>query len=1343
MKSDLIESNSKYISHDNNIGELKISYLIDYISRICEKIGKSDLDIERLATNVFIKLKLINTIEEIENQIVSTSSEMVYYHYDFSCIAIFILISNLHEKTSNDFLQVTETLFNNFNDNNLHIPIVSNEYLEFVRLHYKEINDAIRYERDYSVSVFGFRTLEKSYLKRTVKGRIVERPQHLYMRVAIALHMNSNSMNKIIETYELLSLGYFIHATPTLYNAGTLYQQLSSCFLLGIEDDMAAIGECWKNCAILSKNAGGIGINMNNIRTQGSYIRSTHGKSSGLRVLTVFDSIAHYADQGGKRPGSIAVYIEPWHGDIFFFLNLRKNTGAENERTRNLFLGLFINDIFMERVENNEIWSLMCPVQCPNLLNKYGDEFTKTYLNYESEKKFIKQIPARELWFRIMESQIETGTPYILFKDHINRKSNHMNIGVINGSNLCVAGNTQILTDTGYHRIDSLKNKKISVWNGQEFSETIVVKTGINQELMLISFSNGTELKCTSYHKFYVERENMVEVVEAENLRLNDILIDVKYPVIEGTLNDIFDAYEEALNSNEFIVPFDYKLNIRLNWFAGFLDRFFFTKDNSGVILHYADEYLLTQIKYMLQTMGCNPFVYSNSENYSMKLYYQDIECLFNLGMTCKSIDRTCIRPNIKPTIRVVRKRILKERENTYCFSEPKRHMGIFNGIITGQCAEIVEFHNSDEYAVCFTENTEVITREGIRRIVDCDNTKVLSMFDSDNLLKKYQHYCNSKLIYNGFKPVYRLETLGNKPIEATENHPFLVWSKMEYVWKKLKDIRIGDKIITPDIRTIPEFKISRNNFDTEFVKMGYFSLKKSLKNEIDNFSILVKRILYTETPINQASFLCGLFSINGYFEELMSLTINMLSTDRNILYNIQSMLIPFGIRSIVGSDGKFNYLEIKHYKHLDNFMKFIGFELEIMNSTLKNYLDKFRNRKIKYPFYSRVTYISFIGMREVYDLSVKKSHNFIANGHVVHNCNLSTICLPKYVKQNNDTIEFDYSKLYDVTRIITRNLDNVIDINFYPVENARISNMKNRPIGIGVQGLADLFYILRLPFDSEEARSINKKIFETIYFAALTESNELAKERGCYSRYEGSPLSRGQFQFNLWGLCDSKLSGMWDWDSLRKSIIQYGIRNSLVTTCPPTASTSQIAGNNESIEPYTENIYTRDTGAGEFYVINKYLMKDLMNLNLWNDDMINLIKYFKGSIAKIPTIPDNIKKIYRTAWEIPQKSIIEMAADRGPFVDQTQSMNIFIDKPNFVKLTSCLFYGWKLGLKTGIYYLRSKAGSEANQFGIDIIRIKELLKELNITEIEETEKICKYIPKHLRKSITCDSCSS
>jgi ribonucleotide reductase alpha subunit len=1023
-----------YIVHNNTIGLLSYESLKTSIATICKLMNVEHLDVDKLSKNVLPKLKTKNTLEEIEDQIINSATEMICDHYDYPSIAVWIIIDKLHRSTCDDYLDLVRLMRSNVNKKGKLAPIISESFANYVEKHHQKINNAIRYERDYQMSIFGYRTLENAYLKKLSNGNIIERPQHMFMRVAIALHYKTDRIDRIIETYEQLSRGYFTHATPTLFNAGTTHEQLSSCFLLGIDDDMEAIGECWKACAVISKYAGGIAVHVSNLRCFGSYINSTQGRASGLRVLPVFGKISHYADQGGKRPGSIAIYLEPWHADIFFFLDLKKNTGAETERARDLFLGLMINDIFMQRVESDGIWSLMCPSECPNILDKFGTEFTQAYLEYESSGKYIKQISARELWFKIMESQIESGVPYIIFKDAANYKSNQQNIGVINGSNLCVSGDTMILTSNGYFNIKSLENHQTEIWNGEEFSKVQIKKTGQNQELVEISFSNGSVLKCTPYHKFYINSNNEIIEKKASELVIKDQLIDYTLPIIENG-SDNFDYLKE------YNVPINNNIKIKLKWLGDILDRYAYKFPNfqlpnislkiraDDCIIPSANRNFLIDLQYMFQTLGCHTRIvkFSDSDKYNIIISEKQLNNLEKFGLECKKIDfykgMSDDNSDFLSAVYITNITKLDKKEDTYCFSEPKRHMGIFNGVITGQCSEILEVSDANHYSTC----------------------------------------------------------------------------------------------------------------------------------------------------------------------------------------------------------------------------------------------------------------------------------------------NLASICLPKYVIYQNGQPIFDYEELRRNAQIVTRNLNNIIDINFYPIEKTRATNLRDRPIGIGAQGLADVFAIFKTPFDSDLARDLNKKIFETIYFGALTESMIIAKERSHYQTFPGSPLSQGKFQFDLWNLNRFELSGMWDWDELMNEIKIHGVANSLVTACMPTASTAQIMNNNEAFEPYTENIYTRTTLAGDYYIINKHLMKDLMDLGLWNSEIIDLIKYYEGSIANISYIPDEIKRIYRTVWEIPQQSIIEMAADRGPFIDQTQSMNIFIAKPDFIKLNSCLFTAWKKGLKTGMYYLRSKAVSEANKFGIDIDKIKKI----------------------------------
>ncbi|AAA48059.1 ribonucleotide reductase large subunit [Vaccinia virus] len=738
------------------------------IRKLCYGLNTDHIDPIKIAMKVIQGIYNGVTTVELDTLAAEIAATCTTQHPDYAILAARIAVSNLHKETKKLFSEVMEDLFNYVNPKNgKHSPIISSITMDIVNKYKDKLNSVIIYERDFSYNYFGFKTLEKSYLLK-INNKIVERPQHMLMRVAVGIHQWD--IDSAIETYNLLSEKWFTHASPTLFNAGTSRHQMSSCFLLNmIDDSIEGIYDTLKRCALISKMAGGIGLSISNIRASGSYISGTNGISNGIiPMLRVYNNTARYIDQGGnKRPGVMAIYLEPWHSDIMAFLDLKKNTGNEEHRTRDLFIALWIPDLFMKRVKDDGEWSLMCPDECPGLDNVWGDEFERLYTLYERERRYKSIIKARVVWKAIIESQIETGTPFILYKDACNKKSNQQNLGTIKCSNLCT---------------------------------------------------------------------------------------------------------------------------------------------------------------------------------------------------------------------------------------------------------EIIQYADANEVAVC-----------------------------------------------------------------------------------------------------------------------------------------------------NLASVALNMFVIDG---------------------------------------------------------------------------------------------------------------------------------------------RFDFLKLKDVVKVIVRNLNKIIDINYYPIPEAEISNKRHRPIGIGVQGLADAFILLNYPFDSLEAQDLNKKIFETIYYGALEASCELAEKEGPYDTYVGSYASNGILQYDLWNVVPSDL---WNWEPLKDKIRTYGLRNSLLVAPMPTASTAQILGNNESVEPYTSNIYTRRVLSGEFQVVNPHLLRVLTERKLWNDEIKNRIMADGGSIQNT-NLPEDIKRVYKTIWEIPQKTIIKMAADRGAFIDQSQSMNIHIADPSYSKLTSMHFYGWSLGLKTGMYYLRTKPASAPIQFTLDKDKIKPLV---------------------------------
>ncbi len=740
--------------------EVKFDKITARVEKLTHGLDRSYVDPIKVAKKVIEGvIDGISTVE-LDNLAAEVAASLTTTHPDYALLASRIAVSNLHKETRKSFTETMRDLYEYIDPKTgKKAQLIADEIHEVIEANADVLDSAIIYDRDYSFDYFGFKTLEKSYLLK-INGKVAERPQHMFMRVAVGIHRED--IDAAIETYNLMSERWFIHATPTLFNAGTPKPQMSSCFLLTLkEDSIDGIYDTLKQCAKISQSAGGIGLSIHHVRATGSYIKGTNGTSNGIvPMLRVFNDTARYVDQGGgKRKGSFAIYLEPWHADIFSFLELKRNNGKEEMRARDLFFALWIPDLFMKRVEEGGVWSLFCPNEAPGLSDCHSEEFEALYERYETEGRYRKQIPAQELWFEILASQIETGTPYLLYKDAANKKSNQQNLGTIKSSNLCT---------------------------------------------------------------------------------------------------------------------------------------------------------------------------------------------------------------------------------------------------------EIIEYTSPDEVAVC----------------------------------------------------------------------------------------------------------------------------------------------------------------------------------------------------------------------------------------------------------------------------------------------NLASLALPRYVING----KFDHEQLFKVTYTATKNLNKIIDGNYYPVEEARRSNMRHRPIGLGVQGLADAFILLRMPFDSPEAAQLNKDIFETIYYAALTASKDLAKMHGTYETYPGSPISKGIFQFDMWGVTPGN---RWEWDVLKEEILQYGVRNSLLLAPMPTASTSQILGNNECFEPYTSNIYVRRVLSGEFPVVNKHLLKDLVKRGLWTNAIKDKIIIANGSIQAIDEIPQELKDLYKTVWEIKQKVIIDMAADRGAYIDQSQSLNLFVQEPTTKKLSSMHFYAWKKGLKTGMYYLRTRAASQAVQFTV------------------------------------------
>ena len=866
------------------IEDMKFDNVTNRIKNLTYGLSEN-CDSSKVAQQVFSSMYDNITTQEIDTLSAEICIGMLTSDPDYETLATRIIASNIQKVCPNNFHLAMRKLHK--------AGVVTDEVVEVAQ----KVKEHIKNDRDFDFGYFGLKTLEKGYLQR-VDGTLIETPQFMFMRVSIGIH--GKDIPSVLETYDKMSQGYFIHATPTLFNAGTPRPQMSSCFLISNKSDsIDGIYGTLTECAQISKWAGGIGMHIHNVRANKSKIRGTNGQSDGvIPMLRVFNATARYVNQAGRRKGSIAVYMEPWHADIMDFLEIRLNQGDDEARCRDLFSAMWIPDLFMKRVEEGGKWSLFCPDKAPGLADCFGDEFEALYTKYEEEGLANATVPAGDVWKAILKSQTETGTPYMLYKDACNAKSNQKNLGVIKSSNLCVAPETKILTSEGQQTISELKDQEVQVWNGEEFSKVTVHQTGENQKLLTVNTSKGLSVRCTPYHKFWVVGHDTP--IEAQHLE-KDMKI-IKHSLPDGSIHD---------------------------------------------------------------------------------------------------------------DVKIVSVEDLGDTADTFCFNEPLKHRGVFNGILTGNCTEILEFTDKDETAVC----------------------------------------------------------------------------------------------------------------------------------------------------------------------------------------------------------------------------------------------------------------------------------------------NLASLALPKYV--NKETKSFEYEKLHEVTKTVVKNLNRVIDRNFYPVETARRSNMKHRPIGMGVQGLADVFNMCGLPFDCEESRLMNAHIFETMYHAALEASSELAEVEGSYESFQGSPASQGILQPDMWE-GETKFSGRYDWDAMRERVKTKGLRNSLLMAPMPTASTAQILGNNECFEPYTTNIYLRRTLAGEFVVVNKHLVDDLKKVGLWSKEMKDLMVKAGGSIQNIVDIPEDIKKLYKTVWEISQKCIIDMAADRGRFIDQSQSMNLFVESPTMSKLSSMHMYAWKSGLKTGMYYLRSKAKARPIQFSLE-----------------------------------------
>ena len=1032
----------------NRAGEqIDVSYdkIKDRILNLCDEEMINTIDIDRVVIDTIHGIYDGITTSELDDLSSTISASFQTIHFLYDKLAARILVSNMKKNIRIKRYDEDAT----FSFKTAYVAAHSAStldptYAEFVAKNACVLDSVVDYSRDAELSYFALRTLENSYLMK-IDGAIVESPQDMWMRVAVAIakplsgdRSDEEAVKDAARIYDAMSRGDYTHATPTLFNAGMKISQCCSCFLLGSEDSLSGIFKTISDCSPISKWAGGIGIHVSNIRSKGARIASTNGTSDGIiPMLQVYNAVARYCNQSGKRKGSIAIYLEPWHADVWEFVELKRNTGADTERARDLFLALWVPDEFMRRMEAGEDWFLMSPDVCPGLVDAYDhteggggpDDFNTLYNRYIAEGKYVKKIKARDLWQHIIRSQLETGVPYVLYKDHVNRKSNQANVGTIRSSNLCVAPETQILTDKGYQVISELKDRGVKVWNGKRFSDTVVRQTGYNHPLVKVTFSNGEELECTPYHKFHVQGGQVVEakdlkvghhrieefqmpIVPDENLRTG-----FKYPYMHGMfcvvgtykINEQFNSCVPVLGSQvlpmdiaeKHVVPTNYVLSEKLRWLEGLADAGGCVND---------DETFLLEVKRMLNTMGVDPKMRPDGKSFRLLFSESDVRGLCLMGFSPK---QNLLLDDAPRFIEIESITDYGRSDSTFCFTEPLEGKGVFNGILTKNCAEILEYSDSENYAVC-------------------------------NLA-----------------------------------------------------------------------------------------------------SIAVSKF----TKIDPASF----------------------------------------------------------------------------------------------------------------------------------------------------TSVIDHERLHETAKQVTRNLNRVIDFNSYPTPETSKSNFTMRPIGVGVQGFGDLYCALKIPYDDPKAVQVDAEIMETIYHGCIEATVELSELYGPYDRFEGSPASRGILQFDMW----NAKTRIYDWTALKERIKKSGMRNSLLTALMPTASTSQILGNCESFEPFQANVFKRTTLAGEFLVVNKHLMKDLMQIGMWTEEFRRQLLTSDGSIQRFAEVPDDLKAVYKTVWEVPQRAVIDHAVARGPFVDQSQSMNLYMAGPSYQKLSSALVYGWKSGLKTGVYYLRSQAAVEAIKYGV------------------------------------------
>lgn len=1079
------------------------------------------------------------TTAEIDQQAARVAASMTIDHPDYGVLAARLELGQMHRDTPKLFSELARRLRNHCcASTGRAMPLVSAELIDVVDAHTDRIDSALVHERDMGLSHFGLSTLKRSYLLK-IDGKGVETPQHLYMRVAIGIH--GNDIERIIETYHLLSTGMVSHASPTMFNAGTTSQQMASCFLLqlpGDQDSIDAIFSGLKNCAAISKTAGGIGLAVHNVRSTGSYIAGTNGTSNGLvPMLRVYNSAARYVDQGGnKRPGAFACYLEPWHADVEAFLRLKLPTGVEENRARDLFYALWVPHLFMRRVRDDKEWSLFCPHECPGLSSSHGPEFDALYEKYEQQGLARKTMPARELWLQVLRSQKESGTPYILFKDHCNYKSNQRHLGTIQSSNLCVAGGTRILTTEGPLQIRAVAEAYTPVDNGS-MAETLRVTL-----------------------------KGALEQLEADGL--------------------------DVMRQRELLA--------------------------AAVIPELPAETLLSVEKAVGMRIADEP-----------------------------------------PTARLAR---VTKALTDLPAAQPKRVAPI--GVWNGQGWSNVVPKRTADLAGVF----RITTSHGAQ--LDCTPEHLFVLASGDRIPAR-QLALGTALAFT--PPVVYPGIEEGDP--AAANTAGFVYGYALVMLGRDPRCTTG----APPTMRVPKVPIARSEVTAEaLTALGYDrAAAEAAMPDVDHDRIAAIQI---PEPLQKVR-----------MPPLTSLTVVRRAWVTGFLTAVGPQLDgAFGPRSMT--------------QPAWHMLRGVGEPAKLSPDPEGTGLWQMQWISDDAP--PVVTGVQQLGtVCPTYCFTEPEANAGVFGGQLTGQCaeiveysaadeiavcNLCSVVLNRFV----GAAAFDFVELHRVVKLLVINMNKIVDRNHYVLPGMAKSNLRHRPIGIGVQGLADTLAMLEIPWESEygtahpAAKLLNQQIFETMYHAALEASCELAASEGPYSTYAGSPASQGQLQFDLWGVTPTDL---WDWEPLRAAIAKDGLRNSLLLACMPTATTAQILGNNEGFEPFHNTVYKRKVLSGEFQVVNRHLVKALTKEGLWSAELRERIIASEGSIQHMDEIPAGIRAVYRTVWEISQKTLIDLAADRGAFICQSQSFSLFMAAPTDQQLTSALMYAWQKGLKTGLYYLRSK----------------------------------------------------